>query len=113
MSRVKGLKSIMFNLSIITPDGKVFDDQVEAVVAPGAEGSFGILKNHIPIVSLLQKGILKLTQNGNENFYCLDSGVLEFSQNNCTLVVDQAIQSADKEEAKKNLKNLIEQSDQK
>jgi len=48
-------------LEIITPDKKVYSGDVEAVKLPGAEGSFGILKNHAPIIATLKKGIVKIT----------------------------------------------------
>ncbi len=42
-------------LEIITPDKKVYSGDVEAVKLPGAEGSFGVLKNHAPLIATLKK----------------------------------------------------------
>ena len=42
-------------LEIITPDKKVYSGDVESVKLPGAEGSFGILNNHAPIIASLKK----------------------------------------------------------
>ena len=50
-------------LEIITPDKKVFSGEVEAIKLPGAEGSFGILNNHAPIIATLKKGIVKVTDS--------------------------------------------------
>ena len=48
-------------LEIITPDKKVYSGDVEAIKLPGADGSFGILNNHAPIIATLKKGIIKVT----------------------------------------------------
>lgn len=47
-------------LEIITPEMKVFNGEVVAVQLPGLDGSFQVLKGHAPIISALQKGIVKV-----------------------------------------------------
>ena len=80
-----------YALTIITPDGKVFDDQVEELVAPGEMGSFGVLKQHAPMVAALKKGVLKLKTQGQENFWSVAQGVLEVSDKGQVLIlVDRA-----------------------
>ncbi|MBL7884493.1 MAG: F0F1 ATP synthase subunit epsilon, partial [Bacteroidia bacterium] len=48
-------------LEIITPDKKVYSGDVTSVKLPGAEGSFGIMNNHAPIIATLKKGTVKVT----------------------------------------------------
>ena len=48
-------------LEIVSPEASLFKGEVTSVTVPGVDGSFQILKNHAPIVSLLQKGIVKIT----------------------------------------------------
>lgn len=47
-------------LEIITPEAKVFSGEVSAVQLPGLDGSFQVLKGHAPIISALQKGVVKV-----------------------------------------------------
>ena len=76
-------------LEIITPEKKVFSGDVEAVRLPGAEGSFGILNNHAPIIATLKKGIVKVTEKGSriENFQT-NGGVVEVLNNKITVLAE-------------------------
>ncbi|GEC70927.1 F-type H+-transporting ATPase subunit epsilon [Flavobacterium flevense] len=48
-------------LEIVSPEASLFKGEVTSVSVPGVDGSFQILNNHAPIVSLLQKGTVKIT----------------------------------------------------
>lgn len=90
-----------YHLSIITPNGKVFDDQVESLVAPGAAGSLGILAGHAPIVVSLKNGLLAVKKENEERFYAISAGILEVSGQNRVLVLsDYAVEYHSLEEAK-------------
>ena len=78
-----------FPLSIITPQGKIFEDQVGFVKAPGAEGSLGILKNHAPIVVMLKKGVLELDYNNARKTFMIESGFLEVDPDSNVLVLTE------------------------
>ena len=95
-----------YRLAIITPNGKIFDDQVEFLSAPGTEGSFGVLNHHAPMVSTLRKGVVSIQQNNVEKFFALNSGVLEVdSQSNVLLLSDTVASGQSKEEAASKLNN--------
>lgn len=47
------------HLEILTPEKKVFEGEVTIVTFPGASGSFQVLDNHAPLISLLQEGIVE------------------------------------------------------
>ncbi|MCX6295776.1 MAG: ATP synthase F1 subunit epsilon [Bacteroidetes bacterium] len=78
------------HLEIITPDKKVYSGEVEAVKLPGADGSFGILNNHAPIIASLKKGTVKVTDSKKniENFE-INGGVVEV-QNNQVIILAEA-----------------------
>ncbi|CAN5473639.1 hypothetical protein BH10BAC1_BH10BAC1_08970 [soil metagenome] len=78
------------HLEIITPDKKVYSGEVDAVKLPGADGSFGILNNHAPIIATLKKGTVKVTDSKKnvENFE-INGGVVEV-QNNKVIVLAEA-----------------------
>jgi F-type H+-transporting ATPase subunit epsilon len=76
-------------LEIITPDKKVFSGEVEAIKLPGAEGSFGILNNHAPIIATLKKGTVKVTDTKKvvENFE-INGGVVEVLNNKVIVLAE-------------------------
>lgn len=77
------------NLEIITPEKKVYSGEVTAVKLPGAEGSFGILNNHAPIIATLKNGIVKVTEANNkvENFE-IKGGVVEVLNNKIIVLAE-------------------------
>ena len=77
-----------FKLDIVNPE-KLFvskNDVIEVVV-PSLEGEMGILKDHIPIISFLKPGILKIiSKNNNEESYFIEDGILEFKDNSLSIL---------------------------
>ncbi len=76
-------------LEIITPGKKVYSGDVEAIKLPGAEGSFGILNNHAPIIATLKKGTIKITDSKKqiENFE-INGGVVEVLHNKVIVLAE-------------------------
>jgi F-type H+-transporting ATPase subunit epsilon len=76
-------------LEIITPEKKVYSGDVDAVKLPGADGSFGILNNHAPIIASLKKGTVKVTDSSKkvENFE-INGGVVEVLNNKITVLAE-------------------------
>ena len=88
-----------YHLSIITPHGKIFEGQIESLVAPGSAGSFGVLANHTVFVSSLNKGILKLVENAQEKTFKLGSGIIEVDgKNHAVILADEALPLTSKPE---------------
>ena len=91
-------------LEIVSPEAKLFSGEVTSVTVPGVDGSFQILNLHAPIVSLLEKGVVKFaTTNFNSDKYMLDnftkvddqnftisiaSGILEMEDNKIIILAD-------------------------
>lgn len=82
-------------LEIVTPEKKVFSEEVEFVTAPGAEGLLGILPEHAPLITSLTTGIIKVKQDGKETFIASSSGFMEVKNNKITILVDTAEKSED------------------
>ena len=79
------------HLEIITPDKKVFEGEVKLIQLPGSKGAFEMLKNHAPILSTLDKGTIKIQEeNGNEQFFEVDGGVIENKSNKIIVLVESA-----------------------
>ena len=77
-----------YQLSIVTPAGKIFDNTVESLVAPGLMGSFGVLARHAPMVAQVNKGILTVrNETQEEKYFAIGSGILEVSGDNKVLLL--------------------------
>lgn len=79
-----------FNLEIVTPDRKFFEDEVEMVVVRGLEGYLGVLKNHIPLVTPLAIGKVKIKQDGIFRTATVAQGYLDVTKNKTTIVTEAA-----------------------
>jgi len=76
------------NLEIITPEKPIFKDQIEAVTIPGTLGSFQILKDHTPIISSFEVGIIKVKKAAAETYYTTSGGTVEVNHNNVLVLAD-------------------------
>ena len=76
-----------FKVEIINPEKSFLaKEDVTEVVVPAFEGEMGILKDHISIISFLKPAILKLfSKSGEEKFY-VEDGILEFKNNNLSIL---------------------------
>jgi len=78
-------------LEIVTPDKKVFSGEIKLIKLPGSLGSFEILKNHAPMISTLERGRIKIINNeGSEQFFEIDGGVIEVMNNNVIVLAENA-----------------------
>lgn len=68
-------------LEIISPEKTIFHGEVDSIILPGKDGSFGVLNNHAPIISTLNQGTLKVVHNGNEQTFEVKGGVVEVVHN--------------------------------
>jgi F-type H+-transporting ATPase subunit epsilon len=96
-----------FNLSIISPRGKVFGGSAEFLIASGAEGELGVLAGHAPMIALLQRGIGRVDAEGKQQHYVFGEGVLEVSREEVVMLVDNAEAAANLDAAKVMMKELL------
>lgn len=68
-------------VNIISPEKLVYEGEVSLLQLPGVDGSFEILNNHAPIISVLGKGRIRLVTDSGELFFPIDNGVIECSEN--------------------------------
>lgn len=74
-------------LEIITPEKRLFDGKVKLVQVPGTKGSFEILKNHAPVISTLTQGKIKVvTAADKQEFFEINSGIVEVKANTITIL---------------------------
>jgi F-type H+-transporting ATPase subunit epsilon len=91
-------------LEIVSPEAKLFSGEVTSVSLPGVDGHFQILNNHAPIVSILQKGLVKITApsfkfskesedlfakvNDQNYTIAIQSGTIEMKDNKVIVLAD-------------------------
>jgi F-type H+-transporting ATPase subunit epsilon len=76
-------------IEILTPEMVLFSSEVKLVEVPGSLGPFVMLKNHAPILSLLEKGTVRLVEeNGRELTFDISGGVVENTNNKMVALVE-------------------------
>jgi F-type H+-transporting ATPase subunit epsilon len=77
-------------LEVVTPDRLVVSEEVDIVVAPGVEGQFGVLVNHIPFLSALEVGEMYYKKGGQTEFIFISGGFAEVTGKKVTILADSA-----------------------
>ena len=117
-----------FKIEIVNPEKSFLNkEDVTEVVVPAFEGEMGILKDHISIISFLKPGIIKVYSKSEENKYFVEDGIVEFKDNNLSILtssihkvsdldqnkIDEIVKDAEKESGNDNIddqkKYLIDQ----
>ncbi len=87
-----------FPVEVLTPEGQVFEGEVEMVSTRTATGSIGVLANHAPLMAMLEPTELKLYESGSENpgsaeieRFAQGEGYLQVVDNSALLIVEDAI----------------------
>lgn len=80
-----------FKLEVITPKKVLFSSEVQSVRAPGFLGSFQVLKNHAPLLSLINVGEIKIVDaEGRDIRYATSGGFVDVKQNKVMLLAETA-----------------------
>ncbi|MCD4772511.1 MAG: ATP synthase F1 subunit epsilon [Bacteroidales bacterium] len=76
-------------IEIITPDKTIFEGEVNLVQLPGVDGLFEILNNHAPLISVLKKGKIKVSdKNKKTQFFEVSGGVVEVLNNKVLVLAE-------------------------
>lgn len=79
-----------FLLEIVTPERKVYAEDVNMVVVKGVEGELGILPNHIPLVTPLRISAAKIKQGGKETIVAVQGGFVEVRKDKVVILAESA-----------------------
>jgi len=82
-------------LDIVTAEQVVYSEDVDVVVAPGAEGQLGILPHHAPLMTMLQPGELLVKKGGEELSMAITGGFLEVRPDRVIVLADAAERAED------------------
>jgi len=78
-------------LEIVTPLEKAFSDDVQMVVIPGIEGEMGIYPMHIPVMTEIKPGVLKIIKDGQESDFAVGEGFAEITPDSVNILTDMAV----------------------
>jgi F-type H+-transporting ATPase subunit epsilon len=78
---------------IVSQDRKVFEGDVDIVVAPGADGELGVLPHHAPLLTSLKTGVLRVRRGGQEEVFAIAGGFMEVQPDLVTILADAAEQA--------------------
>ena len=100
-----------FSVEIISPDQSIIKVETSEVIIPSYEGEMGILKNHIPLITFLRPGIIKIKKDQTEKEFFVEEGTVEFSNNNLLILTSTAKEISDLD--KNLLDSLIKDAEEK
>jgi len=86
-------------LEIVTPEAKTYSDDVDSVVLPGIEGELGIFPMHVPLMTQIAPGELRVMKNGNEDRLAVGEGFVEITQDSVSVLTDMAVLESDIDES--------------
>jgi F-type H+-transporting ATPase subunit epsilon len=81
-------------LEIVTPEARVYSDVIETVVIPTVEGEIGILPGHIPLLTQVQAGELRVSKNGRTEYLAVGNGFAEIDGDRVSVLAESAIDEA-------------------
>jgi F-type H+-transporting ATPase subunit epsilon len=107
-----------FRAEVLTPEGQVFDDEVEMVSTRTGVGSIGILANHAPLMAILEPTELRLYKSESDVVrFAQGEGYLQVVDNSALVLVEEAedpdkLERSDLETRLKEARETLEESEE-
>jgi F-type H+-transporting ATPase subunit epsilon len=79
-------------LEIVTPEQKIYSEDVEMVTLPGTEGELGIYPKHVPVLTTLKPGEMRAIKNGRETSMAVGEGFVEIKGDAVSVLTDMALE---------------------
>ena len=88
-------------VDVVSAEASVFSGEAKFVALPGQEGELGILPGHVPLITRIRPGVVRVqTAAGTEESIFVAGGLLEVQPDRVTVLADVAVRSKDLDEAK-------------
>ena len=78
-------------LEIVTPEAKVYSDTIDSVVVPTVEGEIGVLPGHIPLLTQVEHGELRVTKGNTTSFLAVGGGFAQIDGDRVRVLAEHAI----------------------
>ena len=96
---------------LVSPEKLLLSEEVEMVVVPGAEGDFGVLPGHTPVISTVRPGVIHIFEGGNvKSRIFVAGGFAEVTAERCTVLAEEALplEDIDRSQVEKDLQEATE-----
>jgi F-type H+-transporting ATPase subunit epsilon len=80
-------------LEIVTPESIAYSEDVDFVVLPGSEGELGVFPRHVPVLTAIKPGELRVLKNGTETALAVGEGFAEIKGDAVSVLTDMALSS--------------------
>ena len=87
-------------LEIVTPEAKVYSEDVDMVTLPGVEGEMGIFPMHVPLITQVVSGEVGVRKDGQDYFLAVGEGFVEITGDKVAILTDMAIKAENIDEGK-------------
>jgi F-type H+-transporting ATPase subunit epsilon len=87
-------------LEIVTPDAKIYSEDVDMVTLPAVEGEMGVYPMHVPLMTQIAAGELSVRKDGQDFFLAVGEGFAEITGDHVAILTDMAIKAENIDEAK-------------
>jgi F-type H+-transporting ATPase subunit epsilon len=77
-------------VAVITPEATLYEGEADQVIAPGADGSLGILKGHAPLMALLGTGTLRIDLGREQKSFTVSGGFLQVVDDTVSVLSESA-----------------------
>jgi F-type H+-transporting ATPase subunit epsilon len=82
-----------FDLSLVTPEGAVYEGEAEMIIVPGDAGEIGVLARHAPLVAMLRAGEIRIKARGDWTTFAAGAGYFKVQQDRALVLVDDAVRA--------------------
>ncbi|HEX7319772.1 MAG TPA: F0F1 ATP synthase subunit epsilon [bacterium] len=79
-----------FKLEIVTPERLMFSDDIDVLTTPTTQGEISIMAHHVPLVTMIAPGEIKIKKNKEISFMTVTGGFIQVAMNKVTLLADAA-----------------------
>ncbi len=92
---------------VSTHQGNLYDEEVDYVVVHSdSDGEYAVMKDHVPVISVMDTGFIKLVKGNDEFYVVIVSGIFEFHDDFATILVQEAHIGRSAESAKAHLEEI-------
>jgi F-type H+-transporting ATPase subunit epsilon len=84
-----------FDLSVVTPEGAVFEGEAQMLIVPGAGGEIGVLARHAPLVAMLKAGEIRVLARSEWQSFAAGPGYFKVHPDRAIVLLDDAVRAED------------------
>ena len=89
-----------FHVDIVSAESSIYSGEAERVVAPGEAGELGVLPEHVPLLTRIKPGTVRIVNGAEEEVIYVSGGMMEVQPDGVTVLADTSIRAHDLDEAK-------------